>query len=366
MRHRNLSAAAALLAVCGSGAFAQAPDLVVGVNLETNINYNFNRPYDGQNALLFNRRTSSVQLNLGEVNISRVASSTSPIGFRVSLVDGEVARILLSPDFNLNSNNLLEAYVTTDLGRTVVQAGQFTSHVGYETVKVGSDPFFSKSYQFQLLQPIIGGGVRTKYQLDARTAVVGVLQNRFQGLTDDGNRDLAYGYKVFRQLSGRSSASLSGLHSLENLGTTESPNNRWQSVINGVFEQTLGDDDKVAFDGTYRYGRSATGRGFNVSGIGGYLVHRFPNSSHLGLRAEYLSQSNATAGILPTATGSTQKPSLSSITVSYELATPAFPGARTLLEFRVDTANDSVFAGRSGDGQKRNQSTLNLGQVFRF
>ncbi len=44
---------------------------------------------------------------------------------------------------------------------------------------------------------------------------------------------------------------------------------------------------------------------------------------------------------------------------------PAFsPRARTILELRFDNANEPIFVGRNGD--KKNQTSLTIGQVFSF
>jgi hypothetical protein len=349
------------LSLLGGAALADGSDIQVGAGLELNYTYNFNRPANFKNTFLFNTKDSQFSLNLGEIHLSREATTENPVGFRVSLIDGQVAQTLLRDGgFNASNPNVLEAYGSTRVRDNVlVQVGQFLSGVGSETPKVGDGQFFSRSFQFQYLQPIFGAGIRAIQENDGSALSLAVT-NRFQGVEDKGNRDPFYTLQYKKNLGDKASVTLTGLTGRENLGGTT---NRTLSLGNLVYNRTYSEETSLGADLTLRAGKETSGRNYNVSGIGGFLVHKLSEDKTLGLRGEYLSQSTATAGVLPSATGSILKPTLSSITASVETSGIS-KGLRTLFEFRMDRSSDAVFPGRTGS--KKQQNTLTVGQTIRF
>ncbi len=353
------------VAALSVGAAVAADDEIqVGVGLELNYTYNFNRPASGKNTFLFNSREGQFLLNLGEVHVSRPASSTdNRVGFRLSIIDGEVARVLLrDKSYNSSNPNVLEAYGSAYVkDNLLVQFGQFLSNVGMETAKVGDGQFFSRSFQYQFLQPIFGAGVRATKSMGDSESWTGSITNRFRGVEETtGNRDLFWGLQYAKTLSEKANVKVNLLTGRESMGAV----NRELGVANVVYDRAVGEDTRVGTDLTWRSGKEASNRRYSISGLGGYLTHKLSETRTLGLRGEFLSQSNATAGILPIGTNSIRKPSLSSITASLELKNGALPGTRTLIEWRIDNAGDPVFA--SKNGTKKNQNTLTLGQTYRF
>jgi hypothetical protein len=351
-------------ALSAGAAIAADDEIEVGVGLELNYTYNFNRPASGKNTFLFNSREGQFLLNLGEVHVSRQASvSDKRVGFRLSVVDGEVARILLrDPSYNASNPNVLEAYGSAYVkDNMLIQFGQFLSNVGVDTVKVGDGQFFSRSFQYQFLQPIYGAGIRTTKIVNDSESWTGSITNRFRGVEEaTGNRDLFYGLQYAKTLSEKASVKVNLLTGRESLGNV----NRELGLANVVYDRAVGEDTRVGTDLTWRSGKEASNRRYSISGIGGYMTHKLSENRTLGLRGEFLSQSNATAGILPIGTNSIRKPTLGSITASLELKNGALPGVRTLIEWRIDNASDPVFA--SKNGVKKNQNTLTLGQTYRF
>jgi hypothetical protein len=360
----RLFTALGLAAVAVGSARAEGDEIEVGAGLELNYTYNFNRPASGNNTFLFNRRDGQLLLNLGEVHLSKQANMDNRVGFRLSIVDGEVARFLLrESEFNATNPNILEAYGAAQVSENkLVQFGQFLSTVGMESVKVGDGSFFSRSFQFQFLHPIYQAGIRATKTVNESESWTGTITNRFRGVEESGNnRDLFWGLQYAKMLNENSNVRVNVLTGRENLGSTV---NRPLGLANLVYSWNVGEDTTLGADLTWRSGKEASNRNYSVSGIGGYLTHKLSEKRILGLRGEFLSQSNATAGILPIGTNSVRKPTLGSITASLELKNGALPGARTLLEWRIDTASDPVFPHRSGT--KKNQNTLSVGQTFRF
>ena len=364
MRTR-LQFALAALGVAALASSASAQGAQVGGQLEANYSYNFNKPSTRTNTYLFNTTDGAFTVNVGEVNVKR-AVSDKEAGYTLRLITGRIQEYFAA---TYGTGNILEAYGSTkrDLGgkELTVDFGQFLSHVGLETPDVGSGQFFSKSFNYQYLQPFVHSGIRASFSLGDNTTFMGVLVNRFDGVKDPDNRDLGVGFQFARQM-GNSSVSLNVLSARENVGTSAAVANRSTSVANIVYNNKLSESTSLAVDATLRAGKDISNRTYNVSGFTGYLTKTLGNENVIAVRAEYLSQDNATSAILPLyVTDPTRKPTLTSITGSYELK-GAFPGARTLVEFRMDRAGGAIFPGDKATSIKKDQTSLTLAQVFKF
>jgi Putative beta-barrel porin-2, OmpL-like. bbp2 len=364
MRTRLQFVLAALgVAALAPSALAQGP--TIGGQLEANYSYNFNRPSTRNNTFLFNTTDGQFTVNLGEINVTQAASDTKA-GFVLRLITGRVQEAFHAA---YGTDNILEAYGTTkrSLGGKdmTLDFGQFLSHVGYETPDMGTGNFFSKSFQYQYLQPFVNAGLRASVPLGEKTSFTGVVANRFDGVQAGASRDLAAGFQLKRTLSSGSVA-LNTMISRENLGTTAAPVNRATSVANVVYTNKLSESTGLVVDATIRSGKDVSNRSYNATGVTAYLTKTLANENVLAVRGEYLAQNNATSGILPSyATDPSRKPTLTSIAASYELK-GAFPGARTLLEFRMDRAGGASFAGERAGTVKKDQTSITLAQVFKL
>jgi hypothetical protein len=363
MRTR-LQFALAALGVATLMPSAHAQGLTVGGQLEANYTYNFNKPNTRNNTFLFNTTDGQFTVNLGEISVSQAASDKKA-GFVLRLMTGRMQEYF---DAAYGTGNILEAYGSTkrDLGgkEMTLDFGQFVSHVGYETPDMGSGNFFSKSFHYQYLQPFVNAGLRASFAVDSKTSFTGVLANRYDGVQAGASRDLGAGFQL-KRTSGDSSIALNTMTARENLGTTTTPVNRAVNIANIVYTNKVSDSTSVALDASIRSGKDAANRSYNVSGVTGYLTKTI-GTNVLGIRAEYLSQSNATSAILPQyAADPTRKPTMSSITASYELK-GAFPGARTIVEYRMDNAGGTIFPGERAGSVKKDQSTVTFAQVFKF
>jgi hypothetical protein len=272
-------------------------------------------------------------------------------------------------DATYGTGNILEAYGSSkrDLGgkEMTLDFGYFLSHVGYETPDMGSNNFFSKSFQYQYLQPFVNSGLRATVPMNEKTTFTGVITNRFDGVKTGASRDPAFGFQL-KSTGETSSLSLNTMIGRENLGTTATPVNRQIGVANVVYTNKLSESTSVALDASLRTGKDISNRSYNVTGVTGYLTKTTGSGNVLGLRAEYLTQSNATSAILPQyVTDPTRKPTMTSITASYELK-GAFPGARTLMEFRADNAGGAIFPGEKSTTIKKDQTSITLAQIFKL
>ncbi|WP_395088739.1 outer membrane beta-barrel protein [Armatimonas sp.] len=364
MRTRLQFVLAALgVASLAPSAFAQG--VTVGGQLEANYTYNFNKPNTRNNTFLFNTTDGQFTVNLGEISVSR-AVADDKAGFVLRLITGRVQEAFHAA---YGTDNILEAYGSTkrSMGgkEMTLDFGQFLSHVGYETPDVGTGHFLSKSFQYQYLQPFVNAGLRGTVPLSGKTSLTGVVANRFDGVKAGASRDLAVGFQI-KRTSDASSISLNTMFSRANMGTMAAPLNRQNNVANIVYTNKLSESTAIAVDATMRSGKDAANRTYNATGFTGYLTKTLSNANVLGLRAEYLTQNNATSGILPGyPTAPARKPTMNSITASYELS-GAFPGARTLLEFRADRAGGALFPGEKAGTVKQDQTSVTFSQIFKI
>ncbi len=356
--------------------------------VEVNFTHNFNRPFNNSNTYLYNQKHDQFALNLADLRIGRAATPESRAGFFVRLIDGEVKRTNFNP--GESTDNVLEAYGTLLIplgGRDLkFDAGQFVTHVGYETIEIGTNNFFSRNFLFQYPSPFYNAGVRASYPLAAKTTLNGYIYNRYNGTNDTGNSDLAPGFQLIQQLSGNSSLVLNGLTARENLlyGADNQPgapkpgtNNKRQSIVDLIYTAQATTTTKFVLEGLYRFGKDANNDSYGAYGVAGYGVFTLNSGNVAALRAEYYRQNDAIAvggigvnqliGGYPDPTESAdRKVSLSSITGSYELKSGLFPGVRTLFEVRYDFAGGRFFPGKDVDTYRKNQTSVTIGQVYNF
>jgi hypothetical protein len=405
-------AVVAALCVGSVPAFSQdaspaSPPITITGALEANYTVNFNDPFNGSNTYLYNSNAGQFALNLADLRIGKAATDNSRVGFFLRLVEGEVAR----RNFNTGDNNLLlEGYGTFLVplkgGKNLkVDAGQFVTHVGYETIEIGTNNFFSRNFLFQYPSPFYNGGVRASYPVSDKLTINGYIYNRYNGVYDPGNTDLAPGFQVVYAPSAKTSIVFNGLTSRENLNASNSrfdgddsstaPDNRQQSVLDLIVSSQVSPQLKLVAEGLYRFGdysQPVFGEGdlaaaslsssslssrqvqigtrkqsYSVAGAALYGILTMGNGNLLGLRGEYLSQSKSDGPIFQYPT-SGDKPNLGSVTVSFEPASSLklFPGLRTILEYRLDFAGKAFFPGKDFGTYKKNQSTFTIGQVYNF
>lgn len=376
-----------------------APPITVNGVLELNYTANFNQPANGSNTYLYNAKEGQFAVNLADLRIAKAATPTSRAGFFLRLIEGEVrSRNFISGEVNPADPSelpfILEAFGTVLLpfgGKDLkVDAGQFVTHVGYETIDIGTNNFFSRNFLFQFPSPFYNAGVRAAYPLGSKTTLGLFLYNRYNGNNDTGNRDIAPGLQVVQTFSGSSSLVFNFLTSRENLAysgfTPTAPggapvptmNNKQQSVLDLIYSNQFNPKLKLVVEGLYRFGKNTDDDSYTVAGGALYLIYGL-GKNNLSLRAETLSANKVNNPALPTYPIDTNsKPQLGSLTLCYELKSGILPGSRTMFEYRLDFAGKKFFPGKGvsfdqneqGTGTltdyKKSQSTLTIGQVFSF
>lgn len=366
------------------------PPINITGTVEVNYTANFNNPANGSNTFLYNTNANQFALNLADLRIARTVAPDQRTGFMLRLVEGEVKR----RTFNAGeyavvgeAPNILEAYVSQLIplaGRDVkVDFGQFVTHVGYETIEIGANNFFSRNFLFQFPSPFYNAGVRAAYPLSTTTTLTGFLYNRYNGAFDPGNNDLAPGFQLAFIPSPATSIIINGLTSRENLnGTTTPVYNKQQSVLDVIYSTQINPATRFIVEGLYRFGQAAdptstaaipASRSYSVYGVAGYGILTLGNGNVFSLRGEFLKNADAASKVTspiglayPNASDVDEAASIGSITASYELRWAALPNLRTLLEYRFDFAGEEFFPGADAGTFKKSQSTLTVGQVYNF
>lgn len=359
-----------LVALAALPVAAYADDVKVGGTLELNYTYNFNKPSTATNGApgapyYFNAKDSQFSLNYGELHVYRDPSKMQPVGFSFRLVDGEVVAglPLNSPGINSSTKLFYEAYgrvLTEYAGKSITwDAGVFPTHVGYETIPVGTNSFFSKSFHFGQFQPFYNMGIRASVPVSEKTTVMGLLFNRYNGIDTNGKRDPGFGFQVAQMLSPKANLFLNGAFAKDTIQSAE----RQKNIVNVVYTNTLSDSLSIALDASSVSGKKAGNANFTASGATLYGVFTMGNGNAIGLRAESLTENSAGGLLLPSASEG-KKPTLSSVTASYEIKGMAKSGLRTLFEVRFDSANTAVFP--TDTGAKKSSTTFTLAQIFNF
>jgi len=359
-----------LVALVATAVPAIAQDVKVGGTIEFNYTYNGNKPAGQVNGAVgapyyFNNRSSAFSLNYGEIHVYSDATKERPSGFSFRLVDGAVVAglPLRTPGVNTITAMFYEAYGrgVYELGgkSLTLDAGIFPTHVGYETINVGANSFLSKTFHFGQLQPFYHAGLRAAYPFDGSTTFTGLVFNRYNGVDTNGNTTPGVGFQVARTLGASSSVYVNGAFAKDTVAAAE----RQKNILNVVYNQTLAGRTSIAADVSAVSGKKAGDANYTAQAVSLYAFLALGGGDKLALRGEYLTENSAGGQLLPSAIAGT-KPTLSSLTASYELGKLARSGSRTWLEFRFDSANTAVFP--TASGAKKNGSTISFVQTYSF
>lgn len=151
----------------------------LGLFAETIYTYNFNRPSSSKNQLrVFDTEAEALRLDVVEIVLQKKAGKPGELGFRIDAIGGSslphvtAATGLFRDEVTGEAKDfdLLQAFVTyvAPLGRGLtVDAGKFTTHIGYEVVE-GPDSTndnVSRSLLFGWTNPVTHTGIRVTYPI---------------------------------------------------------------------------------------------------------------------------------------------------------------------------------------------------------
>lgn len=167
--------------------------------VESSYTYNFGRPDSSTNQFrVFDTKADTVRFDVAEVVIRKDASSRGEAGFRIDALAGSsipqvtAASGLFRDDVTGKAGDfdILQAFASwvAPIGRGLkLDAGKFTTHMGYEVVD-GPDGYndnASRSLLFGWTVPISHTGLRMTYPVTDRFSVQALVVAGWDNVTDD-------------------------------------------------------------------------------------------------------------------------------------------------------------------------------------
>jgi hypothetical protein len=355
----------------GSAVEEQSDDrwraIVFGATIETFYQYNWNRPPDRVLPL----RAYDTRANAFAIQQAALIVDAAPdlevgrrFGGRVDLQFGMATDTVQGNPANEPRpeayRHLWQVYGTYVLpvgpDGLQVDAGKYTSMLGYETNYAKDNQAFSRAYLFNFL-PFYHSGVRLTFPVNERVSLLYMLSNGIQQTED---------FNDFKS---------------NHVAAVLKPTGRVTWVVNYYFGQEQPDggeprgpdgffkvfDTNVAVSATSRLAFaldvnyvtneiSANAESSSLQGLGAYARYQMTDAAAVGVRYERLDDEGLFGGM-------DQVLQETTLTTEYKLA----EGFLVRAEFRRDWSNERFFPGRLGGGDLRSgQKTALVGGVWWF
>ena len=325
------------------------PSIVVGGFVDTYISWNFARPQSHLNWLRnFDVAENQFVLSAAEVDFQK---SANPVGFRIDLNTGSASDIIHSGG-PASLNMFLQAYLTAVIpvgAGLTVDAGKFTTHMGFESIKTKDNYNYSRSFLFAWAIPYYHLGVRASYPLQNNLSAAVHLCNGWNGTV--ANSGKTFGTSI-------TYAATPALSIMADwIGGPEQPDSigsGFRHVFEGIMTLQTSDRFALALDASYGIESLPSG---TVLWKGIALYGRFSLSDNSGLcgRVEVYSDPQGHTTALPQ--------DLKEVTVTYEYKFPANLIIRT--EYRYDWSTSTPFDDTGAAGRS-SQSTLGVAAIVTF
>lgn len=315
---------------------------------------NFNAPDNRTNKLRnFDIAENQFNLSLAEIVFQKKAS---PVGFRLDL-DFGTTNDAVQPGNGSTLSVLQQGYLSAVLpigeGLTV-DAGKFTTHMGYEVIESKDNWNYSRSLLFAWAVPYYHTGIRLAYPVASNfTATIHVV-NGWNSVTDNNNfKSLG----VTLNYTPMSSTNLI-LNAIDGVEQPDAAISGKKKVFDFIAIHQLTESFSLALN--LDYGDERTTGGLAIwKGAALYGRYAFDSKSAFGLRGEILDDPMGYA----TGTG-VQKFDVKEVTGTYE-----YKFADALLvrgEVRYDFSNAAVFDKEAVVNSQNAQTTALLGIVAIF
>jgi hypothetical protein len=323
----------------------KTPKVEAGGWVDLYYGYNFNgtdpslRTYDVQH--------NAFSLSAAEVNLSKIPSSDSRVGFRTDLWLGQSASLTAAfePEEGAEEiyKHVQQAYVSLLTGKVQWDAGKFVTPMGAEVIESQDNWNYTRSILFGYAIPFYHLGVRATVPVSDKLSLSGYLTNGWNNVSEiDGAKTIALGTTlrptgsltwVANYMLGKEAEGLDTRHLLD---TT----------------LTLAASDRLSFMGNFDYGQEGDVSWWGVAAYG--KLQAMPSWA-VAARFEYLDDRDG--GFMTFGTRAR------SITVTSDHTIAGALKAR--LEYRTDFSDQDIFV--KDDGSLRgSQSTLTVGVVCYF
>ncbi len=325
---------------------------------------------------------------LGELNISRTANKSFPLGATATLTIGDAPPIVYGnePGPRRGYEGIQQLYLTYTphvLGRDVaIDFGKFVSPFGLEVIESANDDQFSRGFVFQYALPFYHTGFRFAAPVNSKVNFVGGIVNGWNNTADDNTGKSAFAQFTYTA-SPKFTAILGYMGGPEGTGAygINVPTNGGGSIGTNLFEfePILNATPKLKFAADIVYGSAAGSvSGQHVSGtwlgMAGYGRYQITPTVAAGVRLEQFEDSPG-AGFIPNGMnpqvglrlGNGSYTKLNSFTITLEHQ--ALHGHLiSRLEYRHDrsTGGSPIFLGNTASGFVPDQDTLYLGESYKF
>lgn len=321
----------------------------VGGYVDTYYQYNFG----GTDPLLrtFDVQHNTLSLSAAEVNLTKLPSQDSRLGFRTDLVFGKAADLTAAfepaDDGKEIYKHLQQAYVSLLTGKVQWDAGKFVTPIGAEVIESQDNWNYSRSILFGYAIPFYHVGLRASVPLSDQVTVAGYLTNGWNNASET-NGDKTVGLSATVKPSDKVTWVANYMVGHEAPGDVEG------RAVRNMFDTTLtlAATPKVSLMANVDYGKEGDASWW---GIAGYAkVQATPSWSVAG-RYEYVDDTDG--GFMTIGTKA------QSLTLTSDHLIAGALKAR--LEYRLDLADADIFSDSDGDA-KDSQSSVSVGLVYTF
>lgn len=331
--------------------------------------FSFNHPPSGTNLTpprAFDIKNDTFSLSLVEVNLTRVATAKSPIGFTATLTFGKTADLVHftepggTPNPGKLSNDtiykytqqLYGTYVTPGSQPFTIDFGKFVTLMGFEVIESSSNDNYSRGLLFTYAIPFYHAGLRITRPLSSTLAAQLHLVNGWNNVEDD-NSGKSIGVQLAWNPNPAWTWVVNWMGGDESAGAALPANLNVQLVdLLGIWRPT--DRLKLGINVDYASAFKAGAAGGHWSGQAVYLRYQLSKQSALAVRLEHFEDTNGLR------TGTAQN--LNSATATFEYVVR--DNLLHRLEFRHDKAGKTLFP--SGGGGSTSMETITFSQVIKF
>ncbi|HZZ45032.1 MAG TPA: outer membrane beta-barrel protein [Tepidisphaeraceae bacterium] len=340
---------------------------------EGSYTYNARGPVGNTNVgRVFDVDNENPQLNQLDLTIQRTVDPTkkSPdIGFTVEAIYGSDGRFIHSNGLDFygpgdavrgaqmdpeNQVDLVQAYVDVALVQNVMlRAGEFATHMGYETINPTTNPLFSHSYLFGYAIPFKHTGAEVYWNAtDKLTIMVGVTRGWEESLKDD-NRVLDYVGQAKYVFSDK----LTGYLNFTAGPEKATNNDDTRVVLDAILQYAVTDKFSVAANADYGWEEddqpgNNTGEWYGLAMYAGYKIN---DPLTLNIRGEWFNDQDGARGL-----GTTVYEGTAGVTVTPFPSDATMSNLKLRPEIRYDYAEDPIF-----DNQN-SQLSLAMDVIFSY
>ncbi|MFZ4507471.1 MAG: outer membrane beta-barrel protein [Fimbriimonas sp.] len=337
-----------------------APKIDITGSLDIYYQFDFNKPLTGAtvNGRQFDVRHNSFSFTAGQINFSKAVTKESPLGATLQLYFGPNADTLVVSDPGGDSlKNVLQGYVTYNVGGATVDFGKFLTWIGSEVVPAGDNANYSRSFLFTYGQPVYHVGLRASKPVGP-FGVTAALVNGWNE-AEDSNGGKTLGLSV-SYVKGPLTTAVNYYGGVEGAGSETTTgigfSRREVNMVDLVANWKVSDVLTVGLNADYADAKAKTSaQSGKWNGVAAYATQSLTEKTSVSGRWETFSDPNGLR------TGSDSL--LNSLTLTLSHA-PA-KDVKVFVEFRHDTANMSIFP-KDGGILKDKRDTITFAGVFKF